>query len=243
MIPKIIHHIWLQGGIPVKYQDNFDKWDFYCNEWEHIVWDEYSLLNLCNDNQKEQYQKIDSIINKVNYLKYILMYTKGGIYTDLDTYPLKPINELFNETEIKSLDIGSKLSIRHPFNTIKNNKQFNEYSIIIPGRNTLFYYPNGDRTILLDNPVLISNSKNIFWLNLINFCEQRTNLKNGELKSHEYLPHEPYGPYGITDFVFNNFKLPYEQSILILPPTYLMGNPEKINDNTYIIHKADSGWD
>ena len=104
------------------------------------------------------------------------------------------------------------------------------------------FYPNGDKPLLLDNPVLMSlKPKNDFWLNLINWCEKRTNLKGGGLADTEFLPHEPYGPYGMTDFLFSNYKFPYSQKILVLPPQYLLGCKEP-DENMYIFHVADGGW-
>jgi len=246
MIPNNIHHIWLQGGVPEKYQENYDKWETYLVGWEHHVWSEEELLSLCTDQQVEKYMKIETLINRVNYLKYILLYNEGGIFADLDSYPIKNLDDFFNQTELKDIDVESKLSIRYPFNTeIPNNwkippRKFKEYDIIIPGRKTMMFYPNGDKPILLDNPVLMSQQKELFWLNLLKWCEKRTNLKSGALAEMEFLPHEPYGPYGITDFVFQNFDNPYNYRILILPPTYFLG--DGTYSSTYIIHAADQGW-
>lgn len=242
MIPKKLHHIWLQGGIPEKYQINYDEWEAALPDWEHRVWDEKSLLNLCSEEYKKSYAKIETLINKVNFLKYILMDHEGGIYADLDTALVGDLNKFFAETEIKDIDLEAKLSIRYPFNTEIPNIPFGDYDVILPGRKTMFFYPNGDKPILLDNPVLMSRKEDSFWFDLINWCEERTNLKAGDLANMEFLPHEPYGPYGMTDFLFYFFNEPYLAGILVLPPTYLMADREKLNDNTYIVHSADGGW-
>ena len=242
MIPYKIHHIWLQGGIPEEYQENYEKWEAALVDWEHHVWDEESLLGLCSDEQVETYMKIETLINRVNYLKYILMYKEGGIYADLDTYPIKDLYLFFTEYKLKDIDLESKLSIRYPFNTEVPNKPFGEYDIILPGRKTMFFYPNGDKPILLDNPVLMGKQGDGFWMELIDWCEERTNLKSGAMAETEFLPHEPYGPYGMTDFLFQNFKSPYQEGILVLPPTYLMANTENLNENMYIVHAANQGW-
>lgn len=89
MIPYKIHHIWLQGGIPEEYISNYKKWDEALPEWEHHVWNEEELLSFCDSDQEDEYLEIETLINKVNYLKYILMYNEGGIYADLDSYPVR----------------------------------------------------------------------------------------------------------------------------------------------------------
>ena len=242
MIPQKIHHIWLQGGIPDKYLDNWIKWDEALPHWVHKVWDGPALLNLCTDEQKDKYMKLETLINRVNYLKYILMYHEGGIYADLDSYPIQDLNKFFKERIIKDIDLESKLSIRYPFNSELPDKPFEKYDIILVGRKTMFFYPNGDKPILLDNPILMGSEKNLFWLKLLDWCEKRTNLKSGAMAEMEFLPHEPYGPYGMTDFLFTNYKEPYLQGILVLPPTYLMADRNNLNNNMYVVHAADQGW-
>lgn len=234
MIPYKIHHIWLQSGIPPEYQANYDKWDAFLFNWDHHIWDEESLLDLCTTSQKKVYKKIESLINRVNYLKYILMFKEGGIYADLDSYPLQDLYKFFAEDKIYDINLEALMSMRYPFNTGIPIKPFGDYEVIIPGRKMLAYYPNGEKATLLDNPVLMSTERNLFWIELVKWCEGRTNTKD--------LIHEPYGPYGLTDFVFNNYKKPYEEGILILPPTYLMGWDKEPGKNMYIQHQANRGW-
>jgi hypothetical protein len=234
MIPYKIHHIWLQGGIPPEYQDNYDKWDAFLIDWDHQVWDEASLLGLCTTKERKEYSKVKTLINRVNYLKYILMFREGGVFADLDSYPLQDLYRFFVQEEIKDINLQSLLSIRYPFNTEIPQKPFGEYDVIIPGRKMTVQYPNGSRPILLDNPVLMSTERNLFWIELIKWCAGRTDLKD--------LVHEPYGPYGLTDFVFHNYKNPYKEGVLILPPTYLMGWDKEPGENMYIQHQANRGW-
>lgn len=234
MIPYKLHHIWLQGEAPVRYHVNYESWEEALKDWEHRVWDEDSLLGLCTDEQVEEYGKVQGLINRVNYLKYILMYNEGGIYADLDSYPLKNIYDLFVQNEVKDINLQSTvMDQRYPFNTPIPDKPFGEYDIILPSRNTLSYYPDGRKAVLLDNPVLMSREDDNFWIEMIDWMRGRTELKE--------VPHEPYGPYGMTDFVFNTLANPYEQGVLILPHHYLMGMEEP-NENSYIMHLADQGW-
>lgn len=232
----------MQGGIPKQYQDNYVKWTEALPGWEHKVWNEDSLLSLCTTEQEDTYEQIDTLINKVNFLKYILMYNEGGIFADLDSYPVKDLYEFFIQDEIKDIDLESKLSIRYPFNTPIPKKPFGDYHVILPARRTMFFYPNGDKPLLLDNPVLMGIAGDRFWIDLIQWCEQRTNLKAGGLSNTEFLPHEPYGPYGMSDFLYSAFDEPYKDGILILSPSYFLGAEGDSSKNKYIIHNADRGW-
>lgn len=235
MIPYKLHHIWLQGEFPEEYQENFQKWEDSLPEWEHHVWDEESLLGLCTDKQRKAYSKIESLINRVNYLKYILLFKEGGVYADLDTFPTNSLYKFFTEYEIKDMNLEALLSIRYPFDQKKVKAVFGEYHIIIPARKMSAHYPDGSKPLLLDNPVLMSTERNLFWLDLIKWCEGRKDTKD--------LTHEPYGPYGLTDFVFKNYPNPYDEMILILPGTYLMGwDKGPPTENMYIHHQAKRGW-
>ena len=53
MIPYKIHHIWLQGGVPEGYQENYDKWDAFLIDWDHKVWDEKALLEALKNGKIE----------------------------------------------------------------------------------------------------------------------------------------------------------------------------------------------
>lgn len=238
MFPRIINHIWLQGGIPDKYINNYNEWCNLNPNYKHNVWDEYALLQLCSQQQIEKYTQLHTLINRVNFLKYILLYNIGGIYADLDSRPLKPLDELFNEIMIFDIDTSSILSNRYPFNLEIPIKKFDYYDVIIPVRSSSMYYQNGDNPLLLDNPFLVSSLKNNFWLNLIQFCEKRNNLKEA---FGTILPHEPYGPYGMTDFLYSKFKNPFDENILLIPPIY-WNDPKTNSTHKHIIHTADQGW-
>lgn len=244
MIPHRINHIWLQGEIPEKYEENFQKWEEFHPDWEHTVWDEISLLDLCTSKQKLKYEKLDTLINRVNFLKYILMYHVGGVYVDLDTYPVQDLLKFFSRTKVDDINLSNLLSIRFPFTCEIPEKSFESYNIILPGRKSLSYYPNGDNIVLIDNPVLMSSIKNNFWLELIDHCSKRNNLKDGGLSNTKFLPHEPYGPYGISDFIYQKYKRnnPYLYNILILPPIYFLNDSIIPNKNMFIFHNADRGW-
>jgi hypothetical protein len=234
MIPYKIHHIWLQGGIPEEYRENYDKWDAFLFGWEHRVWDEKALLELCTAKQKKVYRGLESLINRVNYLKYILLFNEGGIFSDLDSYPIGDLYKFFVQDEIHDINLQALLAIRYPFNTGIPRKPFGDYEVIIPARRALSHYPDGSISLLLDNPVLMSTERNLFWLELLKWCEGRKDFKD--------LTHEPYGPYGLTDFVFRTYRNPYNDGILILPSTYLMGWEGKPTENMYIQHQANRAW-
>jgi len=240
MIPKIINHIWLQGEneIPKKYDSNRKLWKDLHPDWNFIIWNEKDTIKLINDKLPAYLKFIidaNNLINKVNVIKYLNLYFFGGVYCDLDTYPIKSLNNLFEETDLGNINLYSRLSDRYPYNIQNINKNLGKYDIIIPSRSSFIFYPNGDKIIMFDNPILIAKPFNIFWLKLIEYCSQRTDLKSCE--------HEPFGPFGLTEFVYKNYYNVNEHNIAILP-SYFMLSPN--NDDKYIkryiVHEADYGW-
>lgn len=81
-------------------------------------------------------------IIKCDFFRYLLMYHFGGIYTDLDFIPLKPLNSFFQE-----------------------QIEFNKYNIILSEE----WNNSTALTNTLHNGILISKSKfHPFWMHLLN---------------------------------------------------------------------------
>ncbi len=104
MIPRIIHQIFINfKGKELKqipeYSESHKKTIKYCekNNIELKLWDEKELLELLS-----QYPEFSHLwedfrypIQKVDFMRYVILYHYGGIYIDLDIYPLRDMNHLF----------------------------------------------------------------------------------------------------------------------------------------------------
>lgn len=99
-IPKIIHQIWIQGEdeIPEHLSENKHKIIELHPEWQYILWDEISVLNLLKNTNKEwfkNYYKFNYLHQKVDYAKLIIIYIYGGIFIDMDAYTIQKLDSLF----------------------------------------------------------------------------------------------------------------------------------------------------
>ena len=100
-IPRIIHQIWWQGveNIPKKYDQKRKTWLKNHKDWTFMVWDEIKIMNLLL-NVYPRFLKLFSkfiyIHQKIDFAKYIILHNIGGIYADLDTVSIKPIDTLLN---------------------------------------------------------------------------------------------------------------------------------------------------
>lgn len=110
MIPKIIHHIWIQGGDNMKEEDKI-KVDAIRNlnpDYKHMIWDDESIkqLLLKYPNLYETYMNVDRLksykimsenASKSDIARWVILYEYGGCYMDVDVSCTHSINELLKK--------------------------------------------------------------------------------------------------------------------------------------------------
>lgn len=96
-IPKRLHFIWLGPPLPDHLRSNIYEWERIHPEWQAHVWTEQNLPNLRN---AELYQRAEKLVPRdavyqfrADLIRYELLYDHGGFYADVDTRPLKSIND------------------------------------------------------------------------------------------------------------------------------------------------------
>ena len=107
IIPKIIHHIWLGGGVPEKYSAWISSWDQYNPGWTHIIWtdEDIKYLKLCNI---KLFKQARILAEKADILRLELINLFGGLYVDTDYECLKSFDQFHycNSFYTSALDIG-----------------------------------------------------------------------------------------------------------------------------------------
>jgi hypothetical protein len=108
-IPKIIHVSWWQGRghMPEQYTEHLDLWQRLNPEWSIRFWSADDLDRLVrNSRWRRKWDQIPLIkgdfphIKKADFARYVVLYHYGGLYSDLDIVPVRPIWELFEETRV-----------------------------------------------------------------------------------------------------------------------------------------------
>lgn len=101
-IPRILHQIWLQGekAVPERYRALRESWVQHHPGWQHRFWDERSIRELvaCRyswflpvyDGYRYLHQRVDSG-------RYFILYEHGGVYADIDTECLRPLDPLLRQ--------------------------------------------------------------------------------------------------------------------------------------------------
>lgn len=122
---KIIHQIFLDIGLtPLS-----ERKDYLYNieiikrnnpNWKHILWND----KMVNDFVKKFYPEYLSIWNnfpnkfyKIDYVRYLILNTYGGIYVDLDELNIRPFDKKFTKSEFIIGSFESKTA----GNIINNN--------------------------------------------------------------------------------------------------------------------------
>jgi mannosyltransferase OCH1-like enzyme len=135
MIPKTIHQTWKTEDVPHYLQKLAEKWKKLHADWKYILWTDEMNRGFI----KKEYPRFLPIydaypynIQRVDAVRYFILYTCGGVYIDLDFVPLKNIEPLLKnkqcvfglESEINCRRISAKRIIsnafmgsiqRHPF--------------------------------------------------------------------------------------------------------------------------------
>jgi hypothetical protein len=94
-IPQIIHQIWI-GNRPIssKLQEYQKTWREQHPDWEYKMWTNEEVKNytFVNEELKFLFDQALTLGERVDVLRYDILYQYGGIYADCDCICLKPLD-------------------------------------------------------------------------------------------------------------------------------------------------------
>lgn len=96
MIPKKIYFTYKTPSPPEMYREILEEWHAFCPDWElHYYSDEqvYTFFKMHFPEYAEDVLKIPIGAVIADVFRYAILYVQGGMYTDIDTIPVKPIPE------------------------------------------------------------------------------------------------------------------------------------------------------
>ena len=112
-IPKIVLQTYKDKSlISPKVYENIKK---YGEGYEHIVYDDNDCLEfikkhnniLCNKNLIDVWNSLKNGAHKADLFRYCVLYVKGGIYLDIKTKLIQPLEEIFIRDNILYTVIGA----------------------------------------------------------------------------------------------------------------------------------------
>ena len=94
-IPKLIHQIWLGGELPHQYKKWADSWLQFNPDWKYRLWTDVDVENgMVPCENRGVFNRIRSVGQKSDYLRYHILNEFGGIYVDTDFECLKSLDPL-----------------------------------------------------------------------------------------------------------------------------------------------------
>jgi hypothetical protein len=104
-IPKIIFQTYInKDNIPYKVFDNINK---YAEGYTHIIYDDNECIQFLKDHYPpiviKTYLRIKKGAHRADLFRYCLLNKYGGIYLDIKTELIKPLNEIFTNNYLYSV--------------------------------------------------------------------------------------------------------------------------------------------
>ena len=94
MIPKIIHQTWKDENIPEKWKKAQQDWLNLHPGWEYMLWTDKKIREYISTRHPDYLALHDSYeypIQRADMIRYFVLYDYGGVYCDMDMYPMKNI--------------------------------------------------------------------------------------------------------------------------------------------------------
>lgn len=116
--PRILYQTWKTKDLPDKFRKNWNKWEAVCSPnggWQHILLSDEDLRNLVKEVAPQHLKDYDGFtqnIERVDFARLAMMYL-GGVYADLDTYPIKPIDIFIDGPEYRGKIILGREPVEH----------------------------------------------------------------------------------------------------------------------------------
>jgi len=127
-VPKNVMLTWKTKDIPIKWKLGYSTVRLHLRDWKIYFYDDEGLRNLVKDNFPEYLEAYDNFpynIQRVDFSRYVWLYTYGGLYKDLDLVLKRDIVPFFEKGDlflVSSGNIGSSLTNcimaskpKHPF--------------------------------------------------------------------------------------------------------------------------------
>lgn len=128
MIPKVIYQSWHSQTLPKKIE-KFHKKMYKLNpDYKHIIYTDSQIDDFVYSNFDKEitstYMKLNHIVAKVDFWRYLVLFKNGGVYLDMDSSIDMPLSELIKDedqaiiTAEKNIDVyvqwGLMFMSNHP---------------------------------------------------------------------------------------------------------------------------------
>ncbi len=96
-VPRVLHQTWKTPDLPPQWQAFRESWLRHHPGWRHVLWTDEDNRCLIAEHHPwflPTYDAFPRPIQRVDAAKYFILYTLGGVYADLDSECLRPLDPL-----------------------------------------------------------------------------------------------------------------------------------------------------
>lgn len=94
-IPQIIHQTWDSYSVPRTFVENIYSWVDLHPDWEYWFWTTKAVQCFLEKHYNQymyMYSKYSNNVSKADAMRYFVLHKYGGVYVDLDTKCIKPLD-------------------------------------------------------------------------------------------------------------------------------------------------------
>lgn len=103
-IPRRVWQTWKNTPSDADFPENFREFqahwssDYFVDGYQYSLVPDDNIVPLLKNLYGEipliieAYEALPTVILKADFFRYLILYARGGIYSDMDTYPLKPLS-------------------------------------------------------------------------------------------------------------------------------------------------------
>lgn len=219
---NLVHKIWLRfkdsanGNEPsIILRNKETRCEFINSNCQIQHWDDHSADKFVREEMPEYYQLWQGYefpIQRVDTLKYFLMYRRGGIYMDYDIECLKPFETYFDQNKVYLVEESSFIS---PY-------RFNNFLIASPKGHPFWLF------VFKELEDGLENMKNFDFLDVLRILES---TGPGVLQ-------RAYEKYTMLNGSEDFHILPKE----LFNPCDACGNLSSSINSAYLIHESNVSW-
>lgn len=94
MIPRILHHVWVNPPIPEHLAAYISSWKLNHPQWEHKLWHGYDASFDDEHTLRPWYEKATTPSMQADIIRLSAVWNYGGVYVDADIECHRPIDGL-----------------------------------------------------------------------------------------------------------------------------------------------------
>jgi len=217
-IPQQLHFVWTtpdgSSPIPAEHQRYYGKWNTDNDGWKAKIHQQDSIAKVVANYQQYAYDCYSKNIQRCDALRPMLLHELGGVYSDLDVEPRRPLDRLFSMYPHANVLLVEETEL--------SRDQARQIGLDEPIRNGVPEIP-----LRVASYFMASVPGHPFWLEIMGLMKQRCHLP----VRNEYDVIYTTGPDVVTEVAHRAVQC--YSDVVIVPRRVIKG---------FITHHCASSW-